>query len=121
MMQAKKLALLSMLLCMSACAHHWPEEARGGMAERDQSEDVAIQEAADTIGYMKATPGLHSPAELVEAEIDIIRAKRERAGGLNNDADASYLDALITLGGSPASDDNTTGLPQTTLQYGELK
>ena len=52
---------------------------------------------------MKATPGLHSPAELVEAEMNIIRAKRERAGGLNNDADASYLDALITLGGSPSA------------------
>lgn len=98
-----KSSVILSVLSLAACTHQWPDEAQGGLAERDQSRDPAIQEAADTIVFMKTSPGLHSPAEVVKAEVDIIRAKRERAGGLNADADASYLDALIALGGSPQS------------------
>jgi hypothetical protein len=88
-------------LSLSACAHAWPPEAHGGMAERDLSQDADIQNAADRIAYLQSAPNQRAPASLVEAEERMIRAQRESEGGLRTDADMSYLEAVDALRGGP--------------------
>ena len=101
-MPVMKIAFAMLLaLSMSACAHAWPPEAHGGMAERDLSQDADIQNAADRIAYLQSAPNQHAPASLVEAEERMIRAQRESEGGLRTDADMSYLEAVATLRGNP--------------------
>jgi hypothetical protein len=100
-MPAKKAALVMLMtLSLSACAHDWPPEAHGGMAERDLSQDADIQNAADRIAHLQSTPNQHAPASLVEAEERMIRAQRESEGGLSTDADMSYLEAVDALHGN---------------------
>lgn len=90
-----------MALALSACAHDWPPEARGGMAERDRPLDADIQNAVDRIAYLQSMPNQHPPAQLAEAQERMIRAQRESAGGLVTDADISRQVALTTLSGGP--------------------
>jgi hypothetical protein len=92
---------LLMALALTACAHAWPPEAHGGMAERGLSRDADIQNAADRIAYLQSTPNQRAPASLVEAEERMIRAQRESEGGLRTDADMSYLEAVDALRGGP--------------------
>ena len=101
-MRSLNIALpMLMALALSACAHDWPPEARGGMAERDRPLDADIQNAVDRIAYLQSMPNQHPPAQLAEAQERMIRAQRESAGGLADDADTSYQEALTALDGGP--------------------
>ena len=108
-MPAKNLALAALMtLALSSCAHAWPPEAHGGMAERDKPQDADMRYAVDRMEHLRSTPNQHPPAQLAEAQERMIRAQRERAGGLTLDAHASFLDALDALGAGP----DAGGAPQ---------
>lgn len=100
-MKLSKTSVLVLWFALAGCAHPWPPEGRGGLAERNRSIDPAISEAVQAVDYLKVSPGNQAPAKVAQAEDRLIRASREYAGGLYEDADKSYLDAVVTLGGNP--------------------
>ena len=89
------------LPALTACAHAWPDEGRGGLAERDAAADTEIRDSVETVNRLKTMSGIRTTAQVALAEEQLIRAQREDAAGLYIDSEESHLDALITLGGEP--------------------
>jgi len=68
----------------------WPETATGGLAELYPSSSVRITDLERRYAAQAHGPAADlAPALLVEARGYLIRAKREQAGGLPADAEAS--------------------------------
>lgn len=95
--------LLLIVGVLTGCAHHWPHEGHGGLAERDTPCDMAIRQAIEAISYLKAEPGLRPPSKVIAAEERLIRASRESRAGLFEDAKQSYNDAIKLLGSDPTN------------------
>ncbi len=78
------------LPCLVSGCVAWPERATGGLAETYQSESPRLRDLERR--FVEATKGratTAAPAALMEARGYLIRAKREHAGGLLADAQAS--------------------------------
>lgn len=100
-MSARFLILALWPLALTGCAHEWPREARGGMAERSISDNPSLQAYAEQVEFLKLAPGELSPSDIAVASDDLLRARREWAGGLKADAEESLLSASVRLGGVP--------------------
>ncbi len=101
-MVMNRAAILLLAACLlDGCAHNWPLEGHGGLAERDKPCDPAIGQALQAIEYLKSTPGLRPPSKVAAAEERLIRASRESQAGLYADASHSYDEAVQMLGTDP--------------------
>lgn len=83
---------------LAGCAHYWPKEGHGGLAERDFSCDVAIDNALLTVKYLKQNLGIRNAAQLQSSEDILVRATREFRAGLFEDTKKSYKEAIQLLG-----------------------
>ena len=89
---------LGLGLPIAGCAHHWPREGHGGLAERDVSCDVAIDHALLTIKYLKQNPGIRNASQVQSSEDLLVRASREFRAGLYEDTQQTYNEAVELLG-----------------------
>lgn len=73
-------------IALAGCAP-WPGEAGGGLAERHSTEWVQGRLMEERyVGLLKAGADARMPARMGEAREMLIRARREHAGGLLEDA-----------------------------------
>jgi len=64
----------------------WPKEARGGLAERDRANDAVLRSLRRAFRRLADEGALKThPAPMLEAQLLMIRAHREYAGGLRRD------------------------------------
>ncbi len=73
----------------------WPKEARGGLAERERATDPVLLALRKAFRRLINEGALKThPAPMLEAQLLVIRAHREHAGGLLQDyretADAAW-------------------------------
>lgn len=96
----RALAAFLLVPLLASCGHPWPREARGGMAERDEVTEPALRSMRDAIALRAAHPGPVGTGPVAEAGELYVRAVREDAAGLKQDADRTLLKASMTLGGA---------------------
>jgi hypothetical protein len=78
----------------------WPETATGGLAEMYPSTSPRLKRLElRFVGLANGPAANMAPAMLIEARGYLIRAKREHAGGLLVDAEASadQVETILTL------------------------
>jgi len=64
----------------------WPKEARGGLAERQRANDPVLVVLRRAFRRLSGSGALKThPAMMLEAQLLMIRAHREHAGGLRQD------------------------------------
>ena len=79
-----------LIACMAApglqgCVS-WPKEARGGLAERERANDPVLRALRHAFRRLADAGALKTrPARMLEAQLLMIRAHREYAGGLRQD------------------------------------
>lgn len=101
MRPAPVLAILASL-ALSGCAHPWPREARGGMAERDPLPVGALTDLRSAIETQSAS-GAVGPAQTSIAAEHLLTAIRETDAGLGKDAEESLLEGSLAIGGADLS------------------
>ena len=92
----RSLAGLALMLTAAACS--WPEPGTGGAAERDPVSTPSLDAASASIDRLSVAGGeKYAAADMVEARLLLVRAKREQAGGLPSEAssDLARLQATI--------------------------
>lgn len=90
--------LLGLVLPQAGCMHYWPKKGHGGLAERDVSCNLAIDNALLTVKYLKQNLGIRSASQVQSSEDLLVRATREFRAGLFEDTKKSYNEAIQLLG-----------------------
>lgn len=100
MFKLRRPITILLLVVPAACAHAWPDEGHGGLAERDSVCGSDYAEMQAVLEFYEQSQQQIGRGSLSRAEDWFIRAKREHLGGLELDAEESLLEASILLGGS---------------------
>jgi len=76
------LILAAMVSGLQGCVS-WPKEARGGLAELQPAHDPLLRSLRSAFSHLLDNGALKThPAQMLEAQLLMIRAHREHAGGL---------------------------------------
>jgi hypothetical protein len=92
------IAALALATGVTGCATPWPEGGSGGLAERDSASTPSLDAASASLDRLSVAGGeKYAAADMVEARLLLVRAKREQAGGLPSEAssDLARLQATI--------------------------
>ncbi|MFO1081039.1 MAG: hypothetical protein U1E23_10485 [Reyranellaceae bacterium] len=90
--------LIAFALSTGVAGCGWPESGAGGLAERDSVSTPSIDAASASLDRLSVAGGeKYAAADMVEARLLLVRAKREQVGGLPSAAssDLARLQATI--------------------------